>query len=71
MAYPNLSAELRRYGITQEEMAKRIGRKPETVSRWMNGKNSMPVGECFRIKESLFPTLSVDYLFASEPIQRA
>jgi transcriptional regulator with XRE-family HTH domain len=68
LAYPNLSAELRRYGITQEQMAERIGRKPETVSRWMNGKNSMPVCECFRIREELFPTMSVDYLFASEPM---
>ena len=68
MAYPNLSAELKRYGITQEQMAARINRPPETVSRWMNGKNAMPVGECFRIKETLFPTMSVDYLFASEPV---
>lgn len=68
MAYPNLSAELSRYGITQEDMANRIGRKPETVSRWLNGKCKMPVGECFRIKEALFPTMSVDYLFADEPI---
>lgn len=69
MAYPNLSAELRRYGITQDQMAERIGRPSETVSRWMNGKNAMPVGECFRIKEELFPNLSVDYLFANEPIE--
>ena len=68
MAYPNLSAELKRYGITQDQMAEKIGRPPETVSRWMTGKNSMPVGECFRIKEEVFPNLSVDYLFASEPI---
>lgn len=68
MAYPNLNAELRRYGITQEDMAERIGTKPETVSRWLNGKSKMPVGVCFRIKELLFPSMSVDYLFASEPI---
>ena len=70
MAYPNLAAELRRYGISQEEMAERIGATPETVSRWMNGKNKMPVEACFRVKGELFPTLSVDYLFASEPIAR-
>ncbi len=70
MAYPNLSAELRRYGITQEQMAERIGRKPETVSRWLNGKNAMPVGECFRIREELFPSMSVDYLFADSPISQ-
>ena len=66
--YPNLSAELARHGITQEDMANRIHKPPETVNRWMNGRNAMPVGECFRIKRELFPDLSVDYLFASEPI---
>jgi len=68
MAYPNLSAELKRYGITQGQLAERINKTPETVSRWMSGKNAIPIGDCFRIKEELFPNLSVDYLFASEPI---
>ena len=68
MAYPNLSAELKRYGITQSQMAERINKTPETVSRWMSGKNAIPIGDCFRIKQELFPNLSVDYLFASEPI---
>jgi len=68
MAYPNLSAELKRFNISQEELATRIGSTPETVSRWMNGKNKMPVDACFRIKETLFPTMSIDYLFASEPV---
>lgn len=68
MAYPNLSAELKRYGISQEDMAKRIDRRPETVNRWLNGKTTVSVDECFRIRELLFPSMSVDYLFASEPI---
>ena len=70
MAYPNLNAEMRRYGITQEQLAERIGRRPETVNRWMNGKNAMPVVECFRIRETLFPSMSVDYLFADSPISQ-
>jgi transcriptional regulator with XRE-family HTH domain len=68
MSYPNLSAELKRYDITQEEMAERIGRKPETVSRWLNGKSKMPVEACFQIKEIIFPSMSVDYLFSNEPM---
>jgi transcriptional regulator with XRE-family HTH domain len=70
MTYPNLVAELKRYGISQDEMASRIGTTPETVSRWINGKSKMPVEICFRIKTEVFPTMSVDYLFASEPIAR-
>ena len=68
MAYPNLTAELKRYGIQQDELASRIGTTPETISRWMNGKTKMPVEACFRIKREVFPSMSIDYLFASEPI---
>lgn len=70
MAYPNLTAELKRYDISQEEMAARINTTPATVSRWMNGKQKMPVDACFRIKQTLFPNLSVDYLFADSPISQ-
>lgn len=68
MAYPNLAAELKRYGISQEEVASRVNTTPETISRWMTGKSKMPVETCFRIKEEMFPHLSVDYLFSPEPI---
>lgn len=67
MAYPNLSAELKRYGFTQDQMAARIGRTPETVSNWMLGKTSPTVSDAFKIRDELFPTMSVEYLFAAEP----
>jgi transcriptional regulator with XRE-family HTH domain len=67
MAYPNLAAEMKRFGISQEEMASRIGTTPETVSRWLNGRNKMPVEACFRVKQALFPNLSIDYLFSDTP----
>jgi transcriptional regulator with XRE-family HTH domain len=67
MAYPNLAAEMKRFGISQEEMASRIGTTPVTVSRWLNGHNKMPVEACFRVKQALFPDLSVDYLFSDTP----
>jgi transcriptional regulator with XRE-family HTH domain len=66
VAYPNLKAELARMGVTQGELADAIGCTPETVSRWMNGKGSMPISACFRVKEQLFPYLTVDYLFTSK-----
>lgn len=68
MAYPNLNAELARIGMTHKQLADRIGRPHVTVNNWMIGRTSVPVSDCFRIKDELFPELSVDYLFASEPI---
>lgn len=67
MAYPNLAAELTRNGITQEQAAKSINKTPETFSRWMTGKNRIPLNIAFELRDKLFPNVSVDYLFADEP----
>ena len=67
MAYPNLAAELTRNGITQEQAARSINKTPETFSRWMTGKNGIPLNIAFELRDKLFPDVSVDYLFADEP----
>jgi plasmid maintenance system antidote protein VapI len=66
--YPNLSAEMRRYGVKQEEIANGIGRTPETVSRWLTGKNPLTVEDAFKIREQFFPSMSIDYLFSEKPM---
>ena len=68
VGYPNLSAEIKRSGMTQGEFASVIGRRAETVGRWLSGKTEIPIGEAFRIRDELFPGLTIDYLFANEPI---
>jgi transcriptional regulator with XRE-family HTH domain len=67
VAYPNLSAEMKRMGITQGDLADAIGVTQVTVSRWFNGHRRPSVETCFKVKERLFPNLTVDYLFSSEP----
>ena len=71
MAYPNLTAELARRNITQEQAAKAIGKTPETFSRWMTGKNGIPLPDAFELRDKLFPNESIDYLFAEEPISKS
>ena len=68
MAYPNLSAEMRRFNIEQREIAEHIGRTPETVNRWLTGKNPPSVEDAFKVRDTFFPNMSVDYLFADDPI---
>ena len=67
MRYPNLSAEMKRRGITQGQLAETLGVSPVTVSRWFQGHRKMSVSSCFKVKEKFFPDLTVDYLFSSEP----
>ena len=68
LAYPNLSAEMTRYGISQKDLAEGIGRTAETVSRWMTGKNTVGTNDAFKIQRTFFPDMPIDYLFSSTPI---
>ena len=68
MRYPNLEAEMRRYGVTQRDMAERLGKRPETICRWMHpGAVTFPVDDAFEIARGLFGGLPVDYLFSDTP----
>lgn len=65
--YPNLNAEMRRYGITQAMIAERIGKAEVTVHNWLSGKSSIPIASCFAIRDGFFDGLSLDYLFSDTP----
>ena len=59
--YPNLEAEMARNGITQKDIANLLGKTPETVCNWMNGRSGdFPVGAVFQLKEEMFPDLNVE-----------
>ena len=48
--FPNLEAEMARYKITQNEIAKILGITPTTLSFKLNGKSSLSLKECVEIK---------------------
>ena len=64
--FPNLEAEMARYKITQNEIAKILAWKPTTLSFKLNGKSSLSLKECVEIKNQAFPDKTLDYLFATE-----
>lgn len=67
--YPNLEAEMARHGVTQRDLANKLGKTPETICNWMNGRSGdFPIGSVFRLKDEFFPECTVEYLFASEII---
>ncbi|XCH78291.1 MAG: hypothetical protein WHF31_12245 [Candidatus Dehalobacter alkaniphilus] len=68
MAYPNLTAEMKRVGIDPKSIAEAVGRSPDTINNWLKGKGEFPIGKAFIVQEKFFPTLPIAYLFSPKPI---
>lgn len=62
--YPNLKAEMARNGVTVKDIQRVIGKNEKTSRNKMNGKTPITVSEAFSIALTLFPGLTVDYLFS-------
>lgn len=62
--FNNLNAELSRRGMTQKELASKIGINPSTLSKKMNGIQDFTLPEAKRIKQILSVDISIDELFS-------
>ena len=62
--YKNLKAEMARAGITQQEMARRLGMTPATLSLKLNGKAKFSLSDANLIKTALGVDIPLDELFA-------
>lgn len=69
--YPNLEAELNRYGYSLYDVASSIGVTLSTASEKLNKPRRLKLCESVKIRDDLFPYLTVDYLFAETPISQA
>ena len=65
--YPNLEAEMKRVGITQDDIGRIADKNRSTISDWMTGKTeaAFPIGVASRIRNEFFPDCSIEYLFAT------
>ncbi|MBQ9000448.1 MAG: hypothetical protein IJ087_01165 [Eggerthellaceae bacterium] len=69
MSYPNLEAEMNRYGITAKQIANYLGRGGNTVSAWMNGAEAaFPIMKAKMVRDHFFPNNTLDYLFSEVPL---
>lgn len=66
MSYSNLKAELGRNDITIESMAECLNIHRNSVANKLKGKTKFSIEEAMTIQEKFFPTLSIDYLFATD-----
>ena len=69
MSYPNLEAEMNRYGITGGEIGAYLGRGANTISSWMNGADAaFPIVKAKMVRDHCFPGNSLDYMFSEVPL---
>ncbi len=67
----NLEAEMARNGIIKKDIVNLIGKTYKTVQSRFNGKSEWTYEECIMIRDRLFPTLTLDYLFPYDNREKA
>lgn len=64
--YRNLEAEMARNRLTRKDISNLLNVRYATVIEKLNGKYSFKLEEAFKIKQTFFPDLTVEYLFQLE-----
>lgn len=60
----NLSAEMARYGISINDIKTLIGKSDRTTRDKIRGRYDFSLPEAILIRDKLFPSLTIEYLFA-------
>ena len=61
--FPNLKAEMARTCKKYNDIAEILGISYDSVMNKINGKTEFTRSEIFKIRDTLFPDLSLEYLF--------
>lgn len=66
MSLSNMKAELKRFGITQREVADYLGMSENNFGLKINEKVSMTIDEAKAIHKHFLPTVEFEYLLQSD-----
>lgn len=69
--YANLEGELRKKNITRQMIANDMKLNVSTVSRKLTENGRLKLNEAYKIRDLYFPSLSIEYLFATDDNQSA
>jgi plasmid maintenance system antidote protein VapI len=65
--YPNLRAEMARYGISANDLAKALSLSRKSINNKMIGRHKgFSLDEAAKIRNIFFPGISLDDLFAKK-----
>lgn len=62
----NLIGEMKKAKITQSDLAELLKKSKNIICLKINGKSDFKASEIFLIKDTFFPELSLEYLFAKK-----
>ena len=63
----NLSAEMARYGVSNNDIQSLLSCTDKTVRNKLNGVTEFSFGEAMKIRDTFFPGIRLEYLFSQEP----
>lgn len=64
----NLKAEMVRNRVTKFDIAKVIGKSDKKVFESVKGLYSFSVDDAMKIRDTFFPGMTIEYLFANEEV---
>jgi hypothetical protein len=62
----NLKSEMKRHGVRRADIQRLIGCSSKTVDNKIAGTNAFSIGDAFKIRDTFFPSLRLEYLFTDE-----
>lgn len=65
----NLCAEMVRFGVSDEQIGKTIGREKRAVKNRLEGKVEISADDIKAIRDDYFPFYSLDYLLGESPTE--
>ena len=63
----NLVAEMARYGVRIADIQNLLNCSERTVRNKLNNERDFTIPEALKIRNTFFPSMSIEYLFATEP----
>lgn len=66
MALRNLAAEMKRYQICNRDIQALLSCSDKTVINKLSGSSEFSIYEAMKLRDSFFPSMRIEYLFARE-----
>lgn len=65
----NLRAEMARFGISKQDIQSLLSGTDKTVKSRLDGQTEFSVGDSIKIRDTFFPGMRIEYLFAQDDVQ--